>query len=185
MTETRKPRKLELAAGIAVLGLTLITGASDLGLGLDKWDDYNAVALGDPLPEFSVELDDGTPLTPASLQGQVSLLTFWATWCHACDLEMPTIIALDEHYGDELHVYGVNRDSGEPNARRIAVQAHMIKKGMAFPQIYDDGELAQAFAVDRIPYMVLVDKKGEIRHLHLGRVSERTLRGEIDTLLAE
>jgi hypothetical protein len=33
--------------------------------------------------------------------------------------------------------------------------------------------------------MVIVDKRGKIRHVHMGRVSERTLGKEIDALLAE
>jgi len=181
-----KPRWLELTVGAAVLALALVTGARDLGLGIDNWDSFNAVTPGDPLPAFEVELDDGTPLRPADFEGQVSMLTFWATWCHACDLEMPTIVALDAHYGEDLQVYGVNRDSADdPRARRAMVEAHAAAKGMDFAQIYDDGTLAAAFGVERIPYMVLVDKRGEIRHLHLGRVSERTLRSEIDGLLAE
>ena len=46
-------------------------------------------------------------------------------------------------------------------------------------------QVSEAFDVEQIPYMVIVDRKGQIRHLHLGQVSERTLRSEIDALLDE
>lgn len=173
--------------GASIVALVLVAGARDLGIGLDKFDSYMKVTPGDPLPEFVAELDDGSAFSPETLTGEVSLLTFWATWCHACGLEMPTVGAIAEHYGStpEVRIYGINRDSGSPIERRKKVEAYLDQRDLDFAQVYDDGRLAQAFGVEQIPYMVLVDKRGQIRHLHLGQVSERTLRSEIDALLDE
>lgn len=176
----------ELVVGVVVLALALLAGALDLGIGLQNWDSYSPVKPSDPVPEFRVRLSDGSVLDSSELRGQVTLLTFWATWCHACGLEMPTITAIDRAYaGTDLRVYGVNRDSGEPREREAAVAAYMAKRDMGFLQVYDDGLLAQAFGVEAIPYMVIVDRRGDVRHMHMGQVSERTLRNEIDGLLAE
>jgi len=188
VTHTNAPRRraAELALGILVIALALLAGARDLGIGLQNWDSYAPVKLSDPAPPFEVQLSDGSPLSAESLTGQVSLLTFWATWCHACGLEMPTITAIDRHYaGTDLHVYGINRDSGDPRQRKAAVEAYMAKREMEFLQVYDDGQMAQAFGVEAIPYMVIVDRRGDVRHLHMGQVSERTLRKQIDALLEE
>ncbi|PRQ08681.1 TlpA family protein disulfide reductase [Enhygromyxa salina] len=187
MTDPRPSSTLQLVVGVVVVALALVTGARDLGISLDNWDSYTPVTRGDPVPQFATQLDDGTPFGPAQLEGQVSLLTFWATWCHACGLEMPTVAAIERGYAAEpgFAVYGVNRDSGEIKARRKIVAAYLADRELGFPQIYDDGQLARAFGVEQIPYMVLVDKHGNARHMHLGQVSERTLRAEIDALLAE
>jgi cytochrome c biogenesis protein CcmG/thiol:disulfide interchange protein DsbE len=173
--------------GGLIVALALVSGLRDLGIGLDNFDSYMKVTTGDPLPEFSTKLDDGSAFTPATLTGEVSLLTFWATWCHACGLEMPTVDAIAEHYAEtpDVRIYGINRDSGPPKERRELVEAYLEKRELAFAQVYDDGQLARAFGVEQIPYMVVVDKRGQIRHLHLGQVSERTLRSEIDNLLEE
>jgi cytochrome c biogenesis protein CcmG/thiol:disulfide interchange protein DsbE len=173
--------------GGLIIALALVSGARDLGIGLDNFDSYLKVTPGDPLPEFAAKLDDGSAFTPATLAGEVSLLTFWATWCHACGLEMPTVDAIAEHYAErpDVRIYGINRDSGPPTERRKQVEAYLDERELAFPQVYDDGQLARAFDVEQIPYMVLVDRQGQIRHLHLGQVSERTLRSEIDNLLEE
>lgn len=181
------PRRTpELLIGIFVIALAAFAGARDLGVGLENWDSYSPVGPSDPVPEFEVQLDDGSVLTSASLEGQVSLLTFWATWCHACGLEMPTVVAIDEAYaGTDLRVYGVNRDSGEIGERRAAVQGYMVERGMGFPQVYDNGALALAFGVEAIPHMVIVDRRGRVRHVHMGQVRERVLRREIDALLRE
>lgn len=184
-TEGRKTP--QLVAGILILVAALVSGARDLGVGLDNWDSYSPVSVGEALPEFHTQLDDGTALAPADLEGQVTLLTFWATWCHACGLEMPILSDLERRYAGEadLVIYGVNRDSGEPLERRELVEAYLSAHGLSFPQIYDNGQLAAAFGVEQIPYMVIVDRQGMVRHLHLGRTSERTLAKQIDALLAE
>jgi peroxiredoxin len=173
--------------GGLILALALVSGLRDLGIGLDNFDSYMKVTPGDPLPEFTAKLDDGSPFTPETLAGEVSLLTFWATWCQACGLEMPTVDAIAEHYAEspEVRIYGINRDDGPAKARREKVEAYLHERELAFAQVYDDGQLARAFAVEQIPYMVIVDRQGQIRHLHLGQVSERTLRSEIDALLDE
>jgi cytochrome c biogenesis protein CcmG/thiol:disulfide interchange protein DsbE len=186
VAETDKSLPARVVGGL-ILVIALVSGARDLGIGLGKFDSYLKVTRGDPLPEFAAKLDDGSAFTPATLAGEVSVLTFWATWCHACGLEMPTIGAIAQHYATtpDVRIYGINRDSGPPSQRRKQVTAYLDKRELAFPQVYDDGQLAQAFGVEQIPYMVIVDRRGQIRHLHLGQVSERTLRSEIDSLLDE
>jgi peroxiredoxin len=173
--------------GGLIVALALVSGIRDLGIGLDNFDSYMKVTPGDPLPEFTAKLDDGSAFTPETLTGEVSLLTFWATWCHACGLEMPTVDAISQHYATspDVRIYGINRDSGPPKERREKVEAYLDEREFAFAQVYDDGELARAFGVEQIPYMVIVDRQGQIRHLHLGQVSERILRSEIDNLLDE
>ena len=51
--------------------------------------------------------------------------------------------------------------------------------------VLDSGGVGQAFRVSLIPHLVIVDPAGKIRFVHQGRTSEDTLRGEIDSLLAE
>lgn len=172
--------------GALVLTIAMVAGVRDLGLGIRNWDEHGPVGPADPVPEFRARVSDGSVLTPAKLEGQVSLLTFWATWCHACGLEMPILSKIEQRYaGSDLHIYGVNRDSGELAERKAATERYMLDHEIGFAQIYDNGQLAQAFKVEAIPHMVLIDKRGQIRHVHMGRVSERTLRKEIDALLAE
>ena len=70
-------------------------------------------------------------------------------------------------------------------AATCATAAYLAERELEFPQIFDNGQLAGAFGVEAIPHMVLIDKHGHIRHVHMGRTSEGTLREEIDALLAE
>jgi cytochrome c biogenesis protein CcmG/thiol:disulfide interchange protein DsbE len=172
--------------GGLVIGLTALSAGQDFGVSFENWDTYGPIGPSDPVPEFKVRVDDGSVLNPKALEGQVSLLTFWATWCHACGLEMPVLAELEQEYaGTDLHIYGVNRDSGDLAERQVAVEAYKLEMEIGFPQIYDDGQLARAFGVEAIPHMVLIDKQGMIRRVYLGKVGERTLEKEIDRLLEE
>jgi len=62
------------------------------------------------------------------------------------------------------------------------------KKGIKPPVATDRwGKAGQAFGVRGIPHSVLIDKKGVVRHVHVGFMPgmEKTLKKEIATLLAE
>jgi thiol-disulfide isomerase/thioredoxin len=177
---------VKMLLGGLVVALALLAGGRDLGVGIRHWDDYNPIRLNEPVPAFETQLADGRTLTAASLEGRVSLFAFWATWCHACTLEMPTLVALDRHYaGADFDLYGVNRDDGRPRERAAAVAAYIAEHQIEFAQIYDDNRMARAFGVDVLPTLVIVDKHGLIQHVHLGQVSERRLRREIDALLTD
>ena len=171
--------------GAALLGLTAIAGASDLGLSLQSWDDYAPVGIDEPLPQFDVALADGGRLRSADLEGEVTVLTFWATWCGACGLEMPVLRTLDARLGDRVQFYGINRDSGSKNERVVKIHDYAKAKGISFPHALDSGRVAAAFGVEGIPHTVVVDRRGRIRHVHVGRVSERRLGRELEALLAE
>ncbi|WP_086001390.1 TlpA family protein disulfide reductase [Plesiocystis pacifica] len=184
MTEMRKLP--ELVVGTVLLGLIALAGAQDALEATVRWDSYGPVSVDDPLPEFRVELSDSTQLSSADLgAGEgVTMLAFWATWCHACEAEMPALVALDARYDDdELRIVGVNRDDLPMDRRAAQVGAFSSARGMQFPHIYDDGQLARAFGVEAIPHLVLVDPNGRIRYVHLGRVTEKQLAYEVDELL--
>lgn len=49
------------------------------------------VQPGDRLPDFTVELSDGTILSRHSLVGKVSVLVFFHTECPDCQRELPVV----------------------------------------------------------------------------------------------
>lgn len=180
--------KLSLAVGLALVGLSGFTGALSLGLALDNWELAAPVGPAEPVPEFAaVKISDGTTLRHQDLAGgQVTMLTFWATWCGACSMQMPTYAALEDRFADtELRILGVNRDDLPAGQREQAIAAYAEAKSIEFPHALDDGQLARAFRVSGIPHVVLIDREGQIRHVHVGQVREKVLASEIDDLLDE
>ena len=67
-------------------------------------------------PEFRLEQRDGSPLTLASLRGQVLLVNFWATWCPPCRDEMPSMVQfareLTHRFPGRFRMLAVSVDEG-------------------------------------------------------------------------
>ncbi|MFV8750818.1 TlpA family protein disulfide reductase [Nannocystaceae bacterium ST9] len=178
--------KIELLAGLALVGLVGFTGALSLGQALDDWDLSAPVGPAEPVPEFTIPLTDGTTLRSDALAGRVTMLTFWATWCGACSLQMPTYAALEDRFADtDLRIVGVNRDDLPPGRREQAIADYAAAKHIEFPHALDDDRMARAFRVSGIPHVVLIDRAGQIRFVHVGQVREKVLAREIDALLDE
>jgi thiol-disulfide isomerase/thioredoxin len=183
---TNDSSKLGLVAGLVLVGLVGFTGALGLGIGLDNWELAQPVGPAEPVPEFEVRLTDGSELRNGDLVDQVTMLTFWATWCSACNLQMPTYAALEDRFADsDLRIIGVNRDSLPPGEREQAIADYSSREDIEFPHALDDGRMAAAFRVSGIPHVVLIDRQGQIRHVHVGQIREKVLVREITDLLDE
>ena len=122
--------------------------------------------IGKPLKAFEVpEHGSDETLTPESFQGDVLLIDFWASWCRPCMAQMPELRALyTEHHDQGLEIFGISLD--EDQARMDTARE---KSGIEWP-VFNDGrkwknELAVLFDIHRIPTMILVDRKGEVRYV--------------------
>jgi thiol-disulfide isomerase/thioredoxin len=123
-----------------------------------------ALRLGG-LPPFRVTALDGTEIAPESLGGKVAVIDFWATWCGPCVDELPTLRAIEERHGQDVVLVGVNLDDGA-GMDEEALRAWIGEHGVPGRQIHDGegwrSELAKAFGVHEIPFVVVVDKKGNV-----------------------
>src|SRR5580704_8525958 len=63
-----------------------------------------------PTPPFQINDLMGTPVSSSQFPGKVVLLSFWATWCPPCRLEIPEVVDLQSRYKDRLQVVGISMD---------------------------------------------------------------------------
>src|SRR5437870_329349 len=57
--------------------------------------------VGAEIPEVTLRKFEGPEIKLSSLPYRVKMVNFWASWCEACMLEMPSIIALRSRYSDK------------------------------------------------------------------------------------
>ena len=57
--------------------------------------------IGDGLPDFRVEMSDGSIVSDESLKGRVSCVVFFHTTCPDCQKTLPVIQDIYEAYADK------------------------------------------------------------------------------------
>ena len=120
---------------------------------------------GKPMRLAGATLDGGT-VDLADYRGKVVLVSFWATWCEACQEELPLIARLRKSYSpDDFVVVGVPLDVDAE-----AVKAYLADAGLDWPQVYPaegidaDGHhpVAAQYGVYATPTNFLVDRSGKV-----------------------
>jgi thiol-disulfide isomerase/thioredoxin len=116
--------------------------------------------VSDPL-QFSLRhIDGGSPTKLAESHGKVVVVNFWTTWCTYCN-QMETMLAdiRTKFSGREDVVFlGINADEDET---RVAPFLKNQKLGGTL--VFSDG-VRQAFHVESIPTILVLDKAGKIAY---------------------
>ena len=145
---------------IAVIFLLPSCGNRSAKGSASQSDSTTLVKVGDPAPDFSVALFDGSHLTLSELRGKVVLLNFWATWCPPCRQELTRVQKeiIDRFAGKPFVFLPVSR--GE---KRETVEAFREKTGYTFPMGLDSARTVyDRYATDYIPRNFLIDKQGKV-----------------------
>jgi thiol-disulfide isomerase/thioredoxin len=137
-------------------------------------------------PDVAGPTLDGGSFRLADHLGEVVVLNVWASWCAPCRAEAPGLAALSAEYGpDGVQFVGLDtRDSD------VAARAFAERFGITYPNVIDrDGRQQLLFGgtlpPQAIPTTLVIDRQGRVAGRALGKVSDSTLRGMIEPLLAE
>ncbi len=180
----RRQRIMFVAAGIGVVALAVIIGVVSAGEGGDRitvGDVAGDVDVdGEPLPQHAANgadpgLDqrapvlngedfDGAPVTIGE-PGRAQLVTFAASWCPACQEELPILTSWleDGNLPDEVDLYAVatSLDEGRPN---WPPQDWFAEVGFPETVMVDDASstAAQAYGLSGTPFWVAIDADGDV-----------------------
>ena len=137
-----------------------------------------------PAPAFATKTPGDKDISLADFKGKVVMLDFWATWCGPCMQAIPAVQRLSEQFKDQpVAIIGVNRDKpGDESKVRKTIE----RKELTFFQAMDTpGTIAKSYKISAIPALILIDKAGVVRAVHVGYGpgEEKMLAAEIEKLL--
>lgn len=126
-------------------------------------EDSSFVQTGDTAPDFTVALLDGGRVTLSELRGETVLLTFFASWCPACQEELAAAqrIVPARFAGRPFRYLAVSRAE-----TREEVEAFRDEYGLTFPVGLDpDGRIYGLYASRNVPRSYLIDPDGIVVRL--------------------
>jgi len=172
---------MKLRGLIPLVSFLLLLGALAFGLTRDPRI-LPSELIEKPFPEFALEsLEGDAVLGPSVLKGQVSLVNVFGSWCAACTVEHPQLMALRNT--PDLQLVGIDwRDT------RDAANRWLVKHGNPYDVIIFDpnSKLIVPLGVSGAPESFIVDKDGKIRYKHVGVITpedwENSLRPLVESL---
>ena len=177
-TDDRKPRKLKLVY-LLPLGLFLSLALIFLlRLGSDNDPSVIPSALvGQPAPPFELPPLEGSGvpgLARGDLDGQVTVVNIFASWCGPCRVEHPQLVALAAD--ERIRVVGIDYKDQPANALRF-----LNELGNPYAAIGVDtrGRAAIDWGVYGVPETFVVDRAGVIRFKFIGPLSAETVEGAL------
>ena len=114
-----------------------------------------------------------SPVHVSETHGHPVLLYFWSMDCESCGAQLAQVREWIREYGARgLIVIGVDVTHSRAELRDTnRVEAFARQNGMSFPIAVDDGSMAQAYAVENHPAVLLFDAYGHLR-LHADSAEE-------------
>ncbi|MFY9728430.1 MAG: TlpA disulfide reductase family protein, partial [Bryobacteraceae bacterium] len=127
-----------------------------------------ATALdGKSAPDFRLAALDGRSLSPADFRGKKLVVSFWASWCGPCRMELPALAKFyrQTHKSDaDYEIVSINIDDD-----RAAAQAAATELKVPFPVLLDPtSKTSGTYGVGAIPTLFVIDKDGKVLHGQVG-----------------
>ncbi len=194
-----QPAKDSIFAFVPLKGFTKVDSFQEGGPGEGGEEKYAVnEKIGKPAPDFTLTVLDGPgktkTMTKADLAGKVVLIDFWATWCPPCMKEMPEIQKLAENYAKakkDVIIVALSQDdeSKDPLELRKLIEKTLTERKIETKSLIaldPTKAIGEAFAIEGLPTVVILDGKGIVQAAHVGYNPEvlQTLTKDVDTLLA-
>ena len=108
---------------------------------------------------FSMLTDDGEQMTFGELEGKVTFVNVWASWCPPCIAEMPTIETLYEgvSHRDDIRFVMLSLDQQPEDATSF-----MEGKAYTMPYHFPVTQLPLVFNSGVLPTTYVVSKEGQV-----------------------
>jgi cytochrome c biogenesis protein CcmG/thiol:disulfide interchange protein DsbE len=165
-------------AGVVLLPVVLFAGLAFLfwrGLSGDP-SSLPSALIGKPVPEMSLPPVEGLSVpsfdTATLMQGGITIVNVWGSWCIPCRDEQPLLTELAKR--KDIRLVGIDYKDDPDNAR-----VFLGTLGNPFAAIAADreGRAAVDWGVYGVPETFIVDGKGMIRYKWIGPLTAEGLTG--------
>ena len=164
---------------LAVLPLLLLVGlVAVFALNMDRDPSLvRSVLINKPAPAFTLPAVAGTGVEgfdTASLQGEVTVVNVFASWCIPCREEHPLLERLKAETG--VRIFGINQKDAPENA-----VAFLTELGNPYQRIGGDADnrVSIDWGVYGVPETFVVNAAGVITFKHVGPISPESLEREV------
>ena len=157
----------------------------------DAGDEHAAVAAIDqPLPHAVLPSLSGDWADLSAYKGQVVLIAFWTTWCSGCVDEVPSLIHLQQEFGDKgftvlaVAVDDDGEESVESFVRSQRFDVHGDSRPINYPVLLGSQESARKLGFEGgLPACVLVNREGREVKIFRGVLGESVFSRAIQKLV--
>ncbi len=164
---------------LAVFAIMLVVLA--LGLGSNPRD-VPSPLIDKPAPAFSLPTlsRPEQKVSTQDLRGKVWMLNVWASWCVACRVEHPNLVAFAQR--NAVPLYGLNyKDKREDALRWLGSFGNPYLQSLSDVE----GLVGIDFGVYGVPETFVIDRDGVIRLKHTGPLTPEVLRDTILPLIGK
>jgi len=178
VSESRKvaPKVALIAAIVAVAFIVVLVIASP-----ESQTDADSPLLGNPAPAVVTTTIEDETFDLARRKGSWVVLNFFNSTCVPCRAEHPELLAFADAQAKSAQpaeLYTVINDDSDG-----AVKAYFDEHGGSWPKLRDDnGTIAVAFGVARVPETWIVDPNGFVRLRIAGKLTEGLLDEQLAML---
>lgn len=184
--------KAGLAVGVSLLGLAAwalwgtargpidpVKGPREGGMALAGGAGRRPM-VGEPAPNLSADLLDGSSLRLTELRGQIVVINFWSPQCQPCRAEIPHLQAVWEEYGSAgVAFVGISFPELEAEVREMVSEL-----GVTYPNGIS-AAAAVSYGITAVPETFVVGPEGRVVSVHIGPVTADQMRRVLDALVAE
>jgi thiol-disulfide isomerase/thioredoxin len=132
----------------------------------------SAIEVGQILPpDLKIEAVQSGAIQRETIEGKVTILNFWATWCAACKVEIKEMEAefanLMKNERFQLAFVSLDKD---PNMAVQWFKENTQQPAGMLERLYKDPEFsaAERLSVDSFPMTVVVGPDGKVLHIQKG-----------------
>ena len=154
-------------AGLALFTVWITWRAKAIEIGTARPHGGRHLTLDKPAPGFRLTALDGRSVDLADFRGRNVAITFWASWCGPCRMEMPVLrnfYAKARRQASDFELLAISVDTEREDAANAAKELNI-----PFPVLHDiGGKVSGQYGVEAIPTLFIVNKNGDLTYTSTG-----------------